>query len=216
MDYLFFAITLLGLLILISYLALKYHMLNDESTAKKRPYSYARTQLAWWTFIVIACIVTLFWITGNIPALDTSSLALLGMGALTTGFARVIDVSDTNAAKSADAPVALAAPADPAAPAVAVAAVAVAAAPLSRDKESQGFFLDILSDNNGISIARLQSLLFNLTFGLYYLYQFGVAIATLQRHASVDKILPVFSTQQLALIGVSSFAYLGLKASENK
>ena len=213
MIYLFFAITLAALLILIWILALKYQLLNDESTATKKPYSYSKTQLAWWTFIVISCIITLFWITGNIPKLDTTTLALLGMGALTSGFARAIDVSDSKATAAPAPPAAApAAPAVPLPPAAPVPPIPV----LSRNQESQGFLLDILSDNTGISIARLQSLLFNLVFGLYYLYTFGTAIAHLYRHAQVDTILPPFSTEQLALIGLSSVAYLGLKTTENK
>lgn len=198
-NYWYFSLTLVVLLVLILWLTGRYGMLKDQSTAQKRPYSYSRCQLAWWSWILISCIISLIWITGTIPVLPDSVLVLLGMGGLTTGLARAIDTSDTTTAKAEVA-----------------AGNANALTSLSVNNASQGFFLDILSDISGVSIHRLQSFLFNLSFGIYYLYAFGAAIATLHGGSPTKGILPELSAQHLGLLGVSTATYLGLKSAENK
>jgi hypothetical protein len=194
-----FSLTLVVLLALILWLSGRYNMLKDQSTAQRKPYSYSRVQLAWWSWILLSCIISLIWITGKIPTLPDSVLALLGIGGLTTGLARAIDTSDSTTAKAAVA-----------------AGNANAVNNLSVNFPSQGFFLDILSDDSGVSIHRLQSFLFNLSFGVYFLYAFVNAIGPLQNGSSSDGILPIFTAQQLGLLGVSNATYLGLKSAENK
>lgn len=70
---------------------------------------------------------------------------------------------------------------------------------------SKGLIIDILSDSNGVSMHRFQGVLFNVIFGLSFLIIFW----------QQDKF-PVFSSSELALIGLSSGAYLALKTNENK
>ena len=44
------------------YFDIKYDLLKDSSTANKRPYSYSRVQLAWWTLIVLTSFITIFFL----------------------------------------------------------------------------------------------------------------------------------------------------------
>jgi hypothetical protein len=71
----------------------KYSMLRDMSTAAKKPYSYSKVQLAWWTVIIFTSFICILAIQG-IPSLDQSILIVLGISAATAAAARVIDVSD--------------------------------------------------------------------------------------------------------------------------
>lgn len=132
------------LLVLIIFLQIKYSFISDDSTATIKPYSFTRVQLVWWTFIILAIIISIVIASGQIPTLDNSTLILLGIGSLTTASARIIDISDKQNN---------------------------AGAVLNVNQTSQGFLLDILSDNNGVSIHRLQAFVFNLLFGLWFIYK---------------------------------------------
>jgi len=209
MNYTIFGITLLLLLLTIIYLSVRYDMLKDDSTAIPKPYSYARVQLTWWTFIVLSCLITTIILTGSIPDLDRSTLIVLGIGALTTGSARIIDVSDTNAVNTVNA-------ANAAIKAAGVGALVPAHAPLNRNQAGSDFILDILSDKTGVSIHRLQAVIFNLVFGLHFLYRFVMNTAGLHTGSGANGIIPVISDNNLVLLGLSSTAYLALKAKENK
>ncbi len=48
-----FAFMLFLLFTFFLWLNVKYSLLKDTSTATKKPYSYARVQLAWWTVIIL-------------------------------------------------------------------------------------------------------------------------------------------------------------------
>ena len=78
------------------------------------------------------------------------------------------------------------------------------------DATCQGFFTDILSDEGGISLHRFQALAFTIIFGVAYISFFVRAV-----YAHTYPLVE-FSEGQFALIGISSAAYLGLKATENR
>ena len=192
------------IMLLIIWLCNKYfNLLKDVSDAAKKPYSYSRVQLAYWTIIVLSCFITIYFVSGQIPVFNESSLILLGISAGTTVAASMIDVSDQSKGIK-----------------------------LSQDTNGDNLLLDILSDGNGVSIHRLQTVLFNLVFGAwfietyihnldaYFLATRGVATAltdctncmTLQ----INQIIPVMCPNNLILLGVSSGTYAALKTSENK
>ncbi len=58
--------------------------LNDGAGLASRTFSLAKTQLAWWFAIIFASFVFLWLITGDIPALSSQALALLGLSGVTT------------------------------------------------------------------------------------------------------------------------------------
>lgn len=187
--------------IIVAYCDLKYNMLRDASTAGNKPYSWGRVQLAWWMIIILATFITIIIVSPGhqIPALDSSTLILLGITTGTTAVARLIDVSDRQ---------------NP------------ALSNLLQDQPKQNFLLDILSDGNGVSIHRLQAVIFNIVFGLWFisyaLQHFanpcmglvapGLADCTSQPW---NYVIPVIAQNNLILLGLSSAAYATLKSAEN-
>ncbi|MCW3126623.1 MAG: hypothetical protein JWO03_2281 [Bacteroidetes bacterium] len=187
------AVVLLGVAIA---LQLKWHFISDNSTAVPRPYSFARVQLVWWTFIVFAAFITILIATGEIPTFNESTLILLGIGILTTGTATLIDISDSKAA-----------------------ATTASMRNLNVNQASEGFLLDILSDKDGISIHRLQAFIFNLLFGGWFIYKcilglHGLGVGCCM--SDINAVMPVITPNNLILLGLSSGAYVALKTAENK
>jgi hypothetical protein len=140
MNQLIFFLTLIVLLFLIIFLDKKYLLLRDISTSNKKPFSYSRVQLAWWTWIIVTAFITILFANGGvIPILDSSTLILLGISAGTTSIASMIDVSDA------------------------------ADKTRHQDQGGKHFLYDIIDDSNGASIHRLQAVLFNIIFGIWML-----------------------------------------------
>lgn len=175
-------------LLLIILLDKKYYLLRDISIAKQKTYSYARVQLSWWTIIIISSFIAIFITKGNLPILDSSLIILLGISSGTTGVASIIDVSDRS----------------------------IENAVLIQNAESENFFLDILSDANGISIHRLQAFLFNLVIGIWVLVMVAKGLNACTNQTCINSILPIIDPNKLLLLGVSAATYAGLKTNENK
>ncbi len=180
---LLFWIFFLVLVLVVVYFDIKFNMLKDASTASKKPYSFSRVQLAWWSVIILASFITIIAKRG-IPDLDGSTLVILGISAVTTGSARIIDISDQ---KNPDIT-------------------------MIQNQDTENFILDILSDSNGVSIHRFQSVVFNVTFGVWFISQVLHNLPT----SPVNEIIPVLSQNNLILLGLSSGAYVALKTTENK
>ncbi len=181
----FFWAVFVVLLFFVVYFDIRYSMLRDMSTAGKKPYSFGRVQLAWWSVIVLTSFITIM-ATKGVPTFDTSTLILLGISAATTATARVIDVSDKLNPKIS----------------------------MSQDQEGQGLLLDILSDENGVSVHRFQTVVFNLAFGIWFMF---TVLHNLSAFAGdVNAIIPRMEENNLILLGLSSGTYAALKATENK
>lgn len=185
--HLLFVIVIAVLAFIIIIFDLKYNLLRDKSIAVKKPFSYSRTQLAWWTVVVLASFITIIFSNKGyqVPTFDTSTLILLGISTSTMMTARIIDVSDEQRVDHER----------------------------HQDAEGKGVLLDILSDENGVSIHRLQSVVFNLTFGTWFIIQVW---NNLELANDISKIIPVITQNNLILIGLSSGTYAALKSTENK
>lgn len=119
--------------------------LRDESAAKKKPYSFARVQLLFWTAVVIGSWLLVWALNGTFWDFNGTCLTLLGISGATTIAARVIDsrdISDPEIRRHQD-----------------------------DTKGSKGFFRDILSDDKGPSIHRYQSLVFNVAFAFWFVLE---------------------------------------------
>jgi len=162
------------------YLSVSTNLLRNpiSDSTKKGTFSFSRVQLLWWTLIVSCSYIILYGIKhgGQFNFFNSSTLALLSIGVVTTAGASVIDVSQKQSGMVRH-----------------------------QDKGSQGFFVDILSDDSGISMHRLQTVIFNVVFGIVFI------VYLIEKQA-----FPDFSNAELALVGVSSGAYLALKTNENK
>jgi len=171
----------------VAYCNQKYCMLKDQSIAEKEPYSWSRVQMAWWTVIVMASFTTIMIIHGEAPELRQSTVILLGISAATIATARTIDAAEES---------------NPT---------------ISRHQDQNGtnFVLDILSDQTGVSIHRFQTVVFNLSFGIYFIAQ---VIEDLPKatDATINAIMPDITPNNLVLLGLSSATYAALKLTENK
>ena len=139
-----FCIVFALLMFIIIFCDKKYNMLRDVSTATPRPYSWSRVQLAWWIVIILASFITVICCYPGhpIPTFNSSILILLGITTGTTAAARLIDVADKQNPNLQNT---------------------------LQDGKQEGFFLDILSDCNGVSMHRLQTVIFNFVFGLWFI-----------------------------------------------
>lgn len=151
---------------------------RENPKAAKAPFSLARTQLAFWTVVILSSFVyLLFKFHFQIPAFANVNLILLGISVGTTGTAKLIDDSQKVNGN------------------------------LSQDFPSQGLILDILSDKSGVSIHRLQNVLWTLVVGIIYI-QFV-------SHGSELPDEAVLTENMLILMGISSGTYVGVKTMEN-
>jgi hypothetical protein len=172
-----FLLSLLFFLCLIIILQLKFGLLKDNSTSATRSYSLARTHLVWWTFIILSSILAVVWGSGQLPTLSDSTLILLGIGSLTTISSRITDISDDNKA-----------------------AVAGNSSSIVRNTPSEGFFLDILSDSDGVSVHRLQAVVFNAVFGVWFIYEVFKQIKGIGPNSFMDKADVTAATTKLAAL----------------
>lgn len=76
-----------------------------------------------------------------------------------------------------------------------------------QNQPSKGILTDILSDENGISIHRFQNVVFTIVAIVVYIYKI---------HTTKCAGLPELDTTLVALMGISTATYLGLKINENK
>jgi hypothetical protein len=164
------------------------------------PYSLSRFQLAFWSFLVVAAYIFIWLVTEELDTITGSVLALLGIGAGTALGARLIDSGTP--ANAPPAPVA--APGTGGAEGTAPAAVPAPARP-NKPAVSQGFVRDILADEQGISLHRLQLFVWTLVLGVIF-------VADVYNRLT----MPQFSTTLLGLMGLSSGTYLGFKVPETR
>lgn len=163
---------------LVILLGAKTSLLKDTSTSPKPPFSLARTQLAFWTVIVFSSFVyLLFKNPHDIPEINNVNLILLGIAVGTTATGKLIDDSQKNKTQ------------------------------LSQNFASQGLLIDLTSDMNGVSIHRLQNVLWTLAVGVIYI-QYVAAQSSLPDET-------VLTTNLMILMGISTGAYVGLKTMEN-
>jgi hypothetical protein len=145
----------------------------------KKPYSLYRTQLGLWT-VVISCSYIYLQLCKYFPIqlIPVDGSLLMLMG-ISAGTAVAGSIIDNNAAPEQQGLV----------------------------RPSEGFFNDILSDQNGINVHRFQNVLWTAIAVVIYLSQIP--------DIGCGK-LPALDNTLIALTGISSATYLGLKVNENK
>ncbi len=149
-------------------------------THTNAPFSLTKVQFGIWTVIIASAYIYLSLCKGdlNLDSINKTALVLMGIFAGTAVASSVIDKNEISDSR-----------------------------PRHQNKPSQGFFIDILSDENGISLHRFQNFAWTIIAIIVYLYKLadGVSGAT----------LPELSDTLLALTGISSATYLILKTKEN-
>jgi hypothetical protein len=217
--FIFWLLIFILLLIAFWVLAIKSDVLRDVGSQPagqnaRKPYSLARTQAAWWFFVILASYLFIGIITGDFSTTITGTvLGLLGISAGTVVGSAFIDAGKDSTPIAPAAPAAPVAPAAPAA-AAAPAAPAVPAAPgalpaggpaavAPQIAQNEYWWVDILSDASGVSFHRFQIAAWTLVLGIIFIIQVYKVLA-----------MPTFNDSLLALLGISAGTYLGLKIPE--
>lgn len=149
-----------------------------EPDFKKRPYSMAKAQLAFWIVIITGCFLYLYFKNGNfLKVINNTALILLGMSVATSALSAVAKKEATPANPAADHP------------------------PPMPTHES--FLKDIVSDNEGMNVHRLQMLMWTVVFGIVFIHQVGK-----------EGVFPEYDAQIYGLMGISSLTYVWFKQGE--
>ena len=219
-------------------LAVRSNLLRAPTSApdagERPPYSLGRTQAAWWFFLVLASYLFIGLVTADFGTPITSTvLTLLGISAGTVVGAAFIDQSKNGPAATADAAkvaqtlqmqmadlkdkvataetTVAAAPPSTAAEAQAKLALATHTSDLEQKQsllkktrgQSEQFIVDILSDANGVAFHRFQIVAWTAVLGIIFGHEVYKVLA-----------MPSFDPSLLALMGISSGTYLGMKIPE--
>jgi hypothetical protein len=162
-------------------------LLRDPDPKQKdfrlRAYSLAKSQQAFWTVVVIGSFIYVYFSQGVcVEVLNNTALLLLGISTGTTALSAVTGK-----------------PGAPAQAANAAAGVQDHVPP----SPHENFLDDILSDNEGINIHRLQMLIWTVVFGGIFIHQ-----------VVKSGKFPVFDDQAYVLMGISSVTYVWFKRTE--
>ncbi len=144
------------------------------------PFSLSRVQLGIWTVVISCSYIYLQLCMGNCndTGLNETALVLMGISAGVAAGGTIIDKREIQDGRFRH-----------------------------QNSPSEGFFVDILSDDNGISVHRFQKVVWT-----------GIAVIIFLNKVYSIKTgcaLPELSQTLLWLTGISSAAYLTLKTQEN-
>ena len=170
--------------------------------APRRPFSLAKTQMAFWFFLILFSFLFIWAVTGAHDTLTQSTLVLMGIGAGTA-----LGVVVQNKGKEGDSDTLnslgslnqsraaiVASGGDPRPVDVQIAEITPA---------SRGFLNDVLTDADGISIHRFQMFVWTAVLGVIFVKEVYSNLA-----------MPEFNGTLLALMGISSGTFLGFMIPE--
>jgi len=123
-------------LFVLALISVKFNILKDDNNLY---YSLGRTQLFYWTLLVLIAYLSICFKTDTLPDLPLSVLAILGISVSTTAISKLVENKNKDIV------------------------------PIDKNAKSEGFFFDILSDGSSINIQRFQNVAFNLFFGIVFL-----------------------------------------------
>ena len=144
------------------------------------PFDLTKVQFGLWTVIISSVYIYMSFFKGDCATgtINKTALVLMGIFAGTAVASTIIDKNEINNNT-----------------------------PRHQNRPSQGFFIDILSDANGISLHRFQNFAWTIIAIAVYLYKVS--------QIKTGCELPELSDTLLALTGISSATYLVLKTQEN-
>ena len=206
---------------------------RSKSDEKRKPYSLARFQMAFWFLLVIGSFFYIYLITGALDIITTEILGLIGIGAGTALGAAAIDAGkresvngDLNTKQAEikslekeiaalDLQINTSPPpdnlntleADKKTKAEKMAKLTAETKNLGNSlrASSEGFLKDILSDATGVSFHRFQMFIWTLVLGVIFIISVWTRLS-----------MPEFGATLLALLGISAGTYLGFKIPENQ
>ncbi|AYB32186.1 hypothetical protein [Chryseolinea soli] len=121
---------------------------SETAKGKSGAFSFGKSQMAFWTFIIIASFIYIWAFTTDLHSINATALILLGISSSTLAAAATLDNQKTKEAEKDDK----------------------AMKDLIESRTSRrNFFKDILSDKNGMNINRFQVFIFNIVFGVAFI-----------------------------------------------
>jgi len=219
-------IFLLALLVLFFLLARKSDILRDAPSPPGGPkvsYSLARCQMAFWFFVIVAAYNYIWMVTGDWDSLTAGALILIGISAATGLGSVVVDSSKRDQRQSLQCEqAALTKRLAALKPSIAGVSAPPNLTDLQAEQQqkqarlaqvntslnnlpsppgpSDGFLLDILRDETGVSFHRFQMAAWTIVLG----FVFAVAVYR-------SLAMPDFSATLLGLMGISAGTYIGFK-----
>jgi hypothetical protein len=206
---------------------------REPKFGQRRPYSLARTQMAFWFFLVVASYLYIWLVTGNHDTLTQGVLVLIGISAATglgamvmdqtrsqEGASRHLALETERTALAACVPVLRAAMVSSPPPVdlpalqkellekelrLAEVTQSLASLPMPEPPVSQGMLIDILRDDTGVTFHRFQMVGWTLVLGVVF-------VTSVYR----ELVMPDFSATLLGLMGISSGTYLGFKLPQQQ
>jgi len=173
----------------------------DPGDGRLRSYSLAKTQMAFWFFLIVSAFVIIWAITGSHDSITESVLVLMGIGSGTALGVAVQDKGKEHSSKVLkeldelrSQRAALAAGTD---------TTEIDAKIKEKTPASVHFMTDVLTDADGISLHRFQMFVWTLVLGVIFIKEVYCNLA-----------MPEFNATLLALMGISSGTFLGFMISE--
>lgn len=170
-------------------------------------YSLGRAQIAFWLLLVLACLISIFVITGSLERLPTQVLILLGISSATSFAAKIVGNTKATSLHAEATQLVADAAVDPATFAVGTGPARlekVSRALTPKASSARDFLRDICSDGDGVSIYRVQVVLFTVTLGGVFVWTVCQVVA-----------MPEFPPELLTLLGLSNSTYVALKVPES-
>ena len=151
----------------------------DQEKRAEAPYSLALVQMGFWYVVVLFSMLFLWVVTGSYVPMPGTVLGIIGISTMTGLVAGATDKRIITRTPIV---------ADPSWP---------------QSKKHRTFWRDMVTDSTGDwSLQRVQILIWNLLFGLYYAYQVYRTLT-----------MPDIDESMLVLMGLSSTAYIGGKVT---
>jgi hypothetical protein len=180
--------------------------------------------MAWWTFIVVSSFLYIWSVTGDWDFIPPGTLVLMGISSATALGAMLVDSNRQQQRRSLqDQQTTLTNRVSQLNVALKTSPPNVTDLQTERDQKqaklndinsqlsdiasppdvSQGFILDILRDETGVSLHRFQMAVWTVVLGLVFIFAVAKSLA-----------MPDFSATLLTLMGISSGTYVGFKIPE--
>jgi hypothetical protein len=221
---------LLVLLVVLVLLAWKTYLLRNvgvTATGVTPPFSLGLVQMAWWFYLVVACYLYIWLITGEYNTLTEGVLALTGISAATGLGAVFVEAQKRDTLQAQRSELSSLQTALQARITEITAAAPAAGSPLDQELQNKknqlakanadlavlpapplaaagkGFIIDLLSDADGVKFHRFQIAVWTVVLGIVFV-----------RLAYRDFTMPEFSPLLLGVMGISSGTYLSFKFPE--
>lgn len=192
-------IAMLGGVLAVLWFARKRMFLRDAYdipdypwTSEHRPFSLGRSQMAWWTLVVLLSAAVIFWRTGDAWSINLTALTLMGIGGATL-LGSVSQGPPSRLTKLMDDYRAALAKSPPPTSDIDL---------LKAQLKSKNWLQDVLSEygDDATAVHRLQNVLFTVVFGAVFVWL-----------ACSEGSMPELPAAILGLLGISGGVYVGYK-----